>query len=61
MCPLILNIRSTDAEVAGTPKYFKAHRYIKPWDAITEEQSRQKQLIAEKYANYTTNGGSRFE
>lgn len=45
----------------ATPKYFKSSRAIKPWDAITEEQLRQKQVIAERYANSLNSHGSNWE
>lgn len=40
----------------ATPRYFRSARDIRPWGVITEEQARQKQIIAEKYASINTDG-----
>jgi len=46
----------------ATPQYFQSHRYIKPWEVITDEQVRQKALVAEKYSKYINgDGGVRWE
>lgn len=47
----------------SSPKYFPSSREVRPWDTITKEQERQKQLIAEKYAKLNSNDseGFRFE
>lgn len=46
----------------ATPKFFKASREIKPWGVITDEQERQKKLVAERYAKYVNSeNGARWE
>lgn len=45
----------------ASPSYFQSHRSIKSWDVITEEQVRQKKLVAERYSKYINSEGYRFE
>lgn len=60
MCAQAL-AQSVPSILFTTPKYFQAHRHIKPWGVITEEQQRQKELVAEKYIQYINGEGKRWE
>lgn len=45
----------------ATPKYFKTHRELRPWEVITQEQERQKTIVAEKYMLDSETDGHRWE
>jgi len=47
--------------LVSTPKYFQTHKDIKPWDVITKEQERQKEILAEMYTKQMNEEGQRWE
>ena len=59
-CAMALSM-SVPSILFTTPKYFKSDRKIRPWDAITEEQERQKHIIVDKYSDFINGSGSRWE
>lgn len=45
----------------ASPKYLPAARKIKPWNALADEQIRQKKRVAEEYAKFLDNDGKNWE
>jgi len=61
MCASALG-QSVPALLFASPNYFQSHRHIKSWDSITDEQIRQKKVVAERYTKYiNSEEGYRFE